>query len=88
MHWANVASSRLHCSRKLTMCGSSHIGPCSGKWNRRRLLGLPLSAGFSMVKSAPARWPAANRRAVRRVISFARWSSRRCCWGTCAIPRM
>ena len=51
-------------------------------------MGSPRSAGFSMMNCAPARWVAVRKTAVRRVISFARRSSRWWFAGTSLLPRM
>eukprot|EP00966_Prymnesium_polylepis_P009990 230540-Prymnesium_polylepis.1 len=64
------------------------MGPCSANWNRSGSSGLPLSEGFSIAMSEPARCAARSRTHSRLVISLALWSSRRCCLGTSGRPRI
>eukprot|EP00966_Prymnesium_polylepis_P114489 2645714-Prymnesium_polylepis.1 len=81
MHCANVAISSPQAFHSSITLVSSQMGPCSENWNRSGSSGFPLSDGFSIAKSEPARCAASSRTHSRLVISLARWSSRRCCLG-------
>ena len=88
MHCANVAASSEPADHSERMWGSNQIGPWLDSWKSHGAVSSPLSAGFSIMKSAPARLAADRSEAVRRVISLARCSSRRCPVGTSSTPSM